>query len=99
MSTAERRAGKGNLRTRPAESFGTDSEHQGRGVGAAAGDWNRNRTGISHGGHGDTAIAAEPVTMAVARQTPEPLGRVTGRGAEGDITSVSAGVSGGQDVV
>jgi Integrase core domain len=46
-----------------------------------------------------TAVASGPTTLPVARQTPEPLGRETGRGAEGDITSVSAGVGGGQDVV
>ncbi len=50
-----------------------------------------------------TALAGVPklreAIVAAERQTPDPLGRVTGRGAECQIVSPSGGVSGGQDVV
>jgi putative transposase len=45
------------------------------------------------------ASSGESATEMVAVETSEPRGRATGRGPEGDVTCVSAGLTGGQDVV
>ena len=46
-----------------------------------------------------TAFATASAITAVARQTPEPLGRETGRGPEGQFMSGPGGESQGQNVV